>query len=85
MSDNTATIILDTKKMTVTRTSNGELIPAYRLGWDSSYSSPISDGKPVSDIYWLRLLEGNNKLKITGDCVVKIKTKYPRKVGQMYE
>ena len=85
MSEDTATIILDTKKMTVTRTSNGELIPAYRLGWDSSYSSSLSDGTSVSHIYWLRLLEGNNKIKITGDCIVKIKTKYPRKVGQMYE
>lgn len=77
-----AKIIINTRNMTITDES-GNLIPAYKIGWDDNYSTTLPDSTTSSDIYWLKLLEGLNTLKISGLCSIKVKCEFPRKVGNI--
>ena len=51
---------------------NDNLIPAYKIGWDN-----------VENIYWFRLLENKNKIRLTGNCTVTVSCTFPRKVGEI--
>ena len=65
--DNTITI--DCEKLTITNLA-GIPIPLYEVG--------ITD--PMS-IYWFRLAKGENNIEVTGNCVVTVEWREPRKVG----
>lgn len=71
-------LILDSSELTVVDES-GELVSAYDLGWTDTYTNSYGSNK----IYWLRLLDGLNELKITGSCTFIIECEFPRKVGKM--
>lgn len=63
---------------------DGKLIPLSTIGWNRDYKSYVSSiGEYITNIYWFRLLKGMNKIKITGNCTLKIKCEYPRKAGCM--
>lgn len=62
--------------------SNDKLVPISELGWDENYKSYVSSTNDyMTNIYWFRLLNGMNEIKITGDCTFKIECEYPRKAG----
>ena len=63
------TIILNGEKNTITD-SIGQIIPAYKIGWNNT-----------DNIYWFRLLEGNNLIRVTGVSTITLFMTFPRKVG----
>lgn len=74
-------IHIDSSYMTV-KDCNGCLIPLYLLGWNDDYQSPVSASDSyTSEIYWLRLLERENRIRITGDCTFTMEYELPRKAG----
>ena len=70
-------ILLDSTNLSATD-QNGELIPAYDLGWNDSYNANGSN-----QIYWLKLLPNTNEIEITGNCKITVECEFPRKVGKM--
>ena len=61
---------------------NNKLIPISNLGWDENYKSYVSiTNEYMNNIYWFRLLQGMNEIKVIGDCILKIECEYPRKAG----
>lgn len=64
-------INIDSKLSRITD-GDGKLIPAYKIGWDN-----------LDNMYWFRLLEKKNKIKLTGECTVTISCVFPRKVGEI--
>ena len=61
---------------------NSKLVPISNLGWDENYKSYVSStNEYMNNIYWFRLLQGMNEVKVTGDCTFKIECEYPRKAG----
>lgn len=83
MADNTGykTVVLDCSNMIVLD-SNNKLIPISNLGWNEEYKSYVSaTNEYMNNIYWFRLLQGMNEIKVTGDCTFKIECEYPRKAG----
>lgn len=75
------TIILNCENMTITD-MNDKLVYASDLGWNVDYQSYVSTTDSyITNIYWFRLLQGVNQIKITGDCTFKIKCEFPRKAG----
>lgn len=79
--DGYRTIILNSGDMKVLD-KDKKLIPANKLGWDETYSSYVSSiDKYINSIYWPRLLNGINEIKITGTCIFKISYEFPRKAG----
>lgn len=75
-------LILDSKRTRVTN-ADGKLIPSYKLGWDGDYSSLVSDPDiiEINELYFPRMLEGENTFLVTGECNVQIVAEFPRKVG----
>lgn len=74
-------VVLDCSNMIVLD-SNNKLIPISNLGWDENYKSYVSvTNEYMNNIYWFRLLQGMNEIKVTGDCILKIECEYPRKAG----
>ena len=74
-------IHVDSSYMTV-KDRHGCLIPINLLGWNGDYQSPVSSTDSyTSEIYWLRLLEQENRIRITGDCTFIIEYELPRKAG----
>lgn len=63
------TIILDGEKNTITDGA-GKIIPAYKIGWDNT-----------DNIYWVRLLENTNTIRVTGASTITLYMTFPRKVG----
>lgn len=55
--------------------------------WDDAgvvnYSSLGWTTDTMDTIYWPRLIHGVNKIKVTGNCKVEIKCRFPRKVGEL--
>ena len=64
-------VIVDCERMRVTD-KDGKLIPVYKIGWDDT-----------DNIYWLKLLNGQNNITVTGNCTLSITTSFPRKVGMV--
>lgn len=62
-------IILDGEKNLITDGS-GKVIPAYKIGWDNT-----------DNIYWVRLLENTNTIRVTGASTITLYMTFPRKVG----
>lgn len=74
-------VVLDCSNMIVLD-SNNKLIPISNLGWDENYKSYVSvTNEYMNNIYWFRLLQGMNEIKVTGNCTFKIECEYPRKAG----
>ena len=74
-------IKIDCMNMTITDV-NDRLIYMNDIGWNSDYKSYVSsNGSYMSNIYWLRLLNGLNELKVTGSCNFKIECEFPSKAG----
>lgn len=63
------TLILNCKLNKVTNSKN-ELIPLYKIGWDE-----------LTNIYWFRLTEKENIMKLKGTGTVTMSFEFPRKVG----
>jgi hypothetical protein len=64
--------------------ANGKLIYLNDIGWNTDYKSYVSSTDSyITNIYWLRLLNGMNEIKITGTCKFKIECEFPRKAGCM--
>ena len=83
ISDDSAnkTIKINCQDMTIVD-NNDKLVSISKLGWDENYKSYVSaTNKYMNNIYWFRLLQGMNEIKITGDCTFKIECEYPRKAG----
>ncbi|MDE5717490.1 MAG: hypothetical protein K2I53_07735, partial [Lachnospiraceae bacterium] len=58
------------------------LIPFHEVGWTTQYSSYVSSNDTyMESIYWLRLIQGTNTIRITGDCEVTFIFEFPRKAG----
>lgn len=75
------TIVLNCSDMIVLD-GNNKLIPISNLGWGEDYKSYVSTtNEYMNNIYWFRLLQGMNEIKVTGDCTFKIECEYPRKAG----
>ena len=75
------TIVLNCSDMIVLD-GNSKLIPISNLGWGEDYKSYVSStNEYMNNIYWFRLLQGMNEIKVTGDCTFKIECEYPRKAG----
>ena len=75
------TVILNCMNMTITDI-NDKLIYASDLGWNAYYQSYVfSTDSYMNNIYWFRLLNGMNEIKITGDCTFKIECEFTRKAG----
>ena len=76
-------ILIENASMKVLDGNNANrLIPCYQLGWDLDYSSYVSATDTNMDqLYWLRLVNGINQIKITGECDVTFIFEFPRKVG----
>lgn len=76
-------ILIDNASMKVLDMNNeNKLVPCYQLGWDLDYSSYVSSTDTNMDkIYWLRLINGINQIKITGECDITFIFEFPRKVG----
>lgn len=77
-------LLINTKRTRITNT-DGKLIPAYQMGWDENYSSIVSnpDIGETNEIYFPRLLFGDNEIRITGECTATFNLEFPRKVGSM--
>lgn len=74
-------IKLDCENMKILDT-NGKLIYASDLGWNTEYQSYVSSNDSyMNNIYWLRLLKGMNQIKVTGTCTFKIECEFSRKAG----
>lgn len=62
--------------------SNEQLIPFWKVGWDTEYSSYVSSiDEYINKIYWFRLIRGENTIKVSGDCTINFVFEFPRKVG----
>lgn len=55
------------------------LVTLSDLGWDADTLSSVSDGSKA--IYWFRLVPGQNKISVTGNCNISLSYRVPRKVG----
>ena len=67
--DGKKTAILDGQKNLITD-GNNKILPAYKIGWDDT-----------DNIYWIRLLEGTNTIRVTGVSTITFFMTFPRKVG----
>ena len=75
------TITLDCMNMKILNI-DGKLVYASDLGWDTEYKSHVSStNTDINTIYWVRLLKGMNKIKVSGNCTFKIEYEFPRKAG----
>lgn len=62
--------------------ANNKLVYASDIGWNVDYQSYVSTTDSyISNLYWLRLLNGMNEIKVTGSCNFKIECEFPRKAG----
>lgn len=82
--DNKKVVTVDGQYTQVT--DGTSILPVYKLGWGTDYTSEITDlitggTKYINYIYWFRLLQGINNIKITGTCTVTFTCEFPRKVG----
>lgn len=74
-------ILLDSLNMSILDKEN-RLIPAYKIGWENNYKSYVSCiDRYINNIYWVRIIKGMNKLKVTGNCKIMIEYEIPRKAG----
>ena len=67
--DNKKIVIMDGRRTQITNES-GVLIPAYKIGWNN-----------VDNIYWFRLVEGSNLVRVTGTSTITMYFEFPKKVG----
>lgn len=64
------------------KNNNDELVPLWKIGFETDYSSYVSSfNEYISKFYWFRLIQGTNKIKITGNCTITFVFEFPRKVG----
>lgn len=74
-------LVINCENMTITDI-NEKLVYACDVGWSVDYQSYVSSiDKYINNIYWFRLLQGINQIKITGDCTFTIECEFPRKAG----
>lgn len=76
-------ILVDSAQMKLLDVNGGSrLIPFHEVGWTTQYSSYVSSiDTYMESIYWFRLIQGTNTIKITGDCEVTFIFEFPRKAG----
>ena len=77
------TLLIDSAQMKLLDVNNGSrLVPFHEVGWTTQYSSYVSSiDKYMESIYWFRLIQGTNTIKITGDCKADFIFEFPRKAG----
>lgn len=64
------------------KNNNDELVPLWKIGFGTDYSSYVSSiDEYINKFYWLRLIRGANKIKISGNCTITFVFEFPRKVG----
>lgn len=66
------TTYIDCRRLMVSDDTN--LISFRDLGWTTN---------TLDTLYWPRLIHGTNKFKITGNCTIEMKCRFPRKVGEV--
>ena len=76
-------ILMDSAQMKLLDVNGGcRLIPFHEVGWTTQYSSYVSSiDTYMESIYWFRLIQGSNTIKITGNCEVTFIFEFPRKAG----
>lgn len=77
------TLLIDSARMKLLDVNSGSrLVPFHEVGWTTQYSSYVSSiDKYMESIYWFRLIQGTNTIKITGDCKADFIFEFPRKAG----
>lgn len=77
------TLLIDSAQMKLLDVNNSNrLVPFHEIGWNAQYSSYVSStGRYMESLYWFRLIQGTNNIKITGDCKVTFIFEFPRKAG----
>lgn len=62
-------LVINCKRSTITD-GDGNLLPLYKIGWDE-----------LTNIYWFRLTEDANMIRIKGEGTVTMSFEFPKKVG----
>lgn len=77
------TVYINNRMMKILDGNNKEeLIPFWKIGWNADYASYVSSiDKYSNKIYWFRLIQGQNTIKISGNCTITFVFEFPRKVG----
>ena len=78
----TKTLNIDTQHMMITDIQ-GRLVPLYRIGWEINLDE--NKALQTTDLYWFRLLQGMNKIRIKGNVKASFVLSFPRKAGQINE
>ena len=75
------TVILSSENM-ILSDKNNDLLCLSAVGWGKDYQSYVSSTDSyMTNLYWFRLVNGLNEIKVTGNCNFKIECEFTRKAG----